>query len=50
MNEIFVKKVTVLVFLHTGVEQAGPVLQTELPDGLLYEVKVLVREAVFSLQ
>ena len=30
--EIFVEQITVLVLLHTGVEQAGPVLQTELTN------------------
>ena len=30
--EIFVEQITVLVLLHTGVEQAGPVLQTELAN------------------
>ena len=30
--EIFVEQITVLVLLHTGVEQAGSVLQTELAN------------------
>ena len=31
VHEVFIEEVAVLVFLDTGVEKAGPVLQTEFP-------------------
>ena len=50
MHEVLVQQVPVLILLHGGVEQAGPVLQAELPHRLLDEVKVLVLVVKVLLQ
>ena len=50
MHEVLVQQVAVLILLNGGVEQAGPVLQAELPHCLLDEVKVLVLVVKVLLQ
>lgn len=50
MHKVLVQQVAVLVLLHGGVEQAGPILQAELPHSLLDEVKVLVFVVKILLQ
>ena len=50
MHKVLVQQVTVLVLLDGGVEEAGPVLETELPHCLLDEVKVLLLVVKVLLQ
>ena len=50
MHKVLVQQVTVLVLLDGGVEEAGTVLETELPHCLLDEVKVLLLVVKVLLQ
>ena len=50
VHEVLVEQVAVLVLLHAGVEQAGPVGKAEFADGLLEEVEVLVGQTVLGFQ
>lgn len=45
-----VEQITVLILFHRRVEQTGPVLQTEVANPLLDEVKVLLLVVVVPLQ